>query len=159
MSRDTREAVRRMLAAHHTLTLATAGDDGPWAAAVFFACDDALNLYFVSDPGTRHGRDIARDARAAAAIHPDCSGWAEVRGLQIEGRAEVLEGAEREPGLALYLARFPEIARLLAAPGGSAESVIAERFRSATLYRLRPDRIRLIDNSRGFGHKKTLKIP
>lgn len=153
-----RDAVRRMLAAHHTATLATAGEEGPWAAAVFYASDESLSLYFVSDPGTRHGRDLARDPRVAAAVNQDCGSWAEVRGLQIEGRVDVLEGAARERALDCYLARFAEIGRLIKAPAGTAEAAIAERWRSAALYRLRPHRIRVIDNARGFGHEEELVL-
>jgi uncharacterized protein YhbP (UPF0306 family) len=34
--------VRELLAGHNTLTLATAGEGGAWAATVFYASDEAL---------------------------------------------------------------------------------------------------------------------
>ncbi len=147
-----------MLEAHTTATLATVGEDGPWAATVFFASDPALNLYFVSDHRTRHGRDIAAHPRVAIAINADCRAWAEIRGLQITGRVEMLDGSERAAGFERYLAKFHDLRPLLEAPISADEETIAKRLRAADLYRLRPDWIRLIDNSRGFGYKQELVL-
>jgi uncharacterized protein YhbP (UPF0306 family) len=145
-----------MLEAHTTATLATVGADGPWAATVFFASDAALNLYFVSDHRTRHGRDIAVRPRVAVAINADCRAWAEIRGLQVTGRVEMLEAAGRAAGLERYLAKFGDLKALLEAPTGADEEAITKRFRTADLYRVRPDWIRLIDNSRGFGYREEI---
>jgi len=153
-----RAAIGDLLETHNTATLATSGADGPWAAAVFFASDADLNLYFVSDPRTRHARDLAVCPEVAAAIHADCSAWAQIRGLQLAGRAEVLEGPAREMGLACYLAKFSDIKALLERPYGPDEEAIAKRLNAASLYRLAPHWIRLIDNGRGFGYKREIEI-
>lgn len=158
MTKDDRDAVERMLAAHGTATLATSGDAGPWAAAVFYAHDADLNLYFVSDQRTRHARDIAKSPVVAAAIHADCSSWSEVRGVQLSGQVQALSGARREAALHCYLTKFPQIKALFEAPGSDQERLIAERLRAASLYRLRPVWIRLIDNRAGFGHKRELTL-
>ena len=154
VTRDFQDAVRRMLEAHHTVTLATTGEDGPWAATVFFASDADLNLYFVSDHRTRHGRHLAASPEAAAAINPDCSAWGEVRGLQLTGRVQVLNGLARVAGLRHYLAKFHDVRALFETPRNPDEATIAERLKAAQLYRLEPRWIRLIDNRRGFGYKE-----
>jgi uncharacterized protein YhbP (UPF0306 family) len=82
-----RAAIGDLLETHNTATLATSGADGPWAAAVFFASDADLNLYFVSDPRTRHARDLAVCPEVAAAIHADCSAWAKGRRERWASRA------------------------------------------------------------------------
>ena len=155
---DTRAAILELLESVGVATLATAGAAGPWAAPVFYASDEALRLYFVSDARTRHGRDILARPEVAAAVYSDCTGWVDIRGLQLVGKVEALAGAEREAGLARYLARFPEIAALSGYPDGSDEAEIARRLQAATLYRLTPRRIRLIDNSRGFGFRDELVL-
>lgn len=159
MTEATRDAVRAMLEAHSTATLATTGEDGPWAATLFFASDADLNLYFVSDPRTRHGRDLAARPEAAVAIDKDCATWAEIRGLQLAGKVEVLEGPARESGLRLYLGKFPEVRALVETPRGGDEQKIAARLRAASLYRLTPRKIRLIDNRRGFGFREEIELP
>ena len=85
---------------HNTLTLATASDGSPWAAAVFFASDADLNLYFVSDHRTRHGRDMEENDLVVATVNPDCDNWHDVRGLQIEGTASIVTGLARAKALA-----------------------------------------------------------
>jgi hypothetical protein len=95
----TRKAVRHLLETHNTVTLATCEEGRPWAATVFFASDAELNLYFVSDQRTRHGRCLAAEGRAAGAVNPDCANWTDVCGLQLEGRVRILKGAERLAGL------------------------------------------------------------
>lgn len=142
-----------------TLTLATSAADGaPWAATVFFAADDDFNLYFVSDHRTRHGRDIDANARAAATVNPDCDNWHAVQGLQVEGAVAVVTGMARARALALYLRKFPQIDALFAAPQGEHEETIAARLKAANFYRLTPARIRVIDNSRGFGWRVELEL-
>lgn len=158
MSAAARKAISEMLAAYNTVSLATAQADRPWVAAVFYASDADLNLYFVSDYRTRHGRDMQANAQVAGAINPDCGTWDDVRGLQMEGRVEVLTGAARLKGLGCYLAKFHAVKALFDQPRNRNEETIAERLKAANLYRLEPDWIRLIDNSRWFGFKEELRL-
>ncbi|ESQ07933.1 MAG: pyridoxamine 5'-phosphate oxidase [Thiohalocapsa sp. PB-PSB1] len=154
---QTLAAVHALLDAQNTLTLATSGDDGPWAAAVFFASDASLNLYFVSDARTRHGRNLAGSGRAAVAVHADCDHWGDIRGVQMEGTVTILEGDHRAAALDAYLDKFPQIRRLYEQPTSDNERTIAERLRIASLYRLAPEQVRMIDNSRGFGFKEEFR--
>ena len=93
---DGQEALRAEVLAYlgerYSLTLATDGAGGPWAAGSYFA-SDGLTLYFLSDPASRHCQDIAVDGRVAAAIHEDYKDWREIRGVQLEGTAGPVVGA------------------------------------------------------------------
>ncbi len=158
MSDETHAAIRAMLDAHNTLSLGTQGDAGPWVATVFYASDPELNLYFVSDHRTRHGRDMEVNAQVSGAINPDCGTWNEVRGLQLTGRIQVLSGTSRLGGLRHYLAKFHDVKSLFEQPQDKNEETIAKRLQAANLYRLTPNWIRLIDNSRWFGFKEELEL-
>jgi hypothetical protein len=154
-----RDAIVALLGRHATATLATADAGGrPWAATVFFASDADLNLLFVTDPRTRHGRDLAASGRAAATVGPDVATWDDVLGVQLEGVAAVLEGPERDAALACYLAKFPDVGRLFAAPRNDGERLIGERLRRTAFWQLRPEWLRLVDNRRGFGWKGELRL-
>lgn len=142
MSGALRERIRGYLEAHHVLTLATVDEGGPWAAALFYASDEALNLYVLSDPTTRHGRAIARDARVAATVHGETREWTAIRGVQLWGIAE--EVKEAEEVFARYTAKFPFAAASIRRNG-------PHRF-----YRIIPRWVRLIDNSQGLGFKEEL---
>ena len=153
MTQDEREAIRQMLEAHNTITLATCQDNDPWAASVFFASDKDLNLYFVSDYRTRHARDIGDGAAVVATVNADSGAWTEVRGLQIAGQAEVVDGLTRANALRHYLMKFADVKALFEAPKDDNEETIAQRLKAANMYRLQPRWIRLIDNRRWFGYK------
>ena len=156
MTVEIRQAIRQLLESHNTITLATTDGENPWATAVFFASDAELNLYFVSDRRTRHGRNLADNGRVAGAVSSDCASWSEIRGLQLQGQVTVLEGFARLSALKTYLSKFPDLSSLLERPLDKNEETIAARLREANIYRLSPDWIRLIDNSMGFGYKEEI---
>lgn len=137
--------LRGYLEAHHVLTLATVDAGGPWATPLFYASDPRLDLFFLSDPATRHGMAIARNSRVSAAVHGSARAWSEVTGLQLRGEARLIaEAGELERALAIYAAKFP-FALALRHPDG--------RHR---LYRIRPRRLRLIDNTLRLGDRREL---
>src|SRR5512135_19976 len=92
------------LSAQTTLTLATLNPDGtPQACDVFYASEGAF-FYFLSDPKTRHIRNLQRDPRVSATIHGGSRGWEDIRGLQIAGHAGRVEGmGARTQGYRLYI--------------------------------------------------------
>ena len=150
MSAGLRSRIEAFLQEHHVMSLATSGPEGPWSAAVFYA-SDGLTLYFVSAPGSRHSRDIEASGRAAATIHRDVGDWREIRGIQLEGKAARVGGTERAAALARYGRKFPLIADLPSAP-----PEIAAAMARVEWYRLSPRRVRLVDNTLGFGHREEL---
>ena len=153
MADEERAAIRRMLESHHTITLATCRDGEPWAASLFFASDSDLNLYFVSDYRTRHARDIGDGAEVVATVNADCAEWSGVKGLQIVGYAETVNGIRRMNALRHYLLKFSDVKALFEAPRDKDEETIAQRLKAANMYCLKPRWIRLIDNSKWFGYK------
>jgi hypothetical protein len=135
--------LRAFLAAHSTLTLATVSAEGtPLAAALFFVADDALNLFFVSSPDSRHAQAIARQPRVALSVHAETWAWRDIAGLQLEGLAAALDGAERAAALALYAVKFPFVAEM------------GSRLADSTCYQVTPLWLRWIDNRLGFGHRE-----
>ena len=145
---------------HDTMTLATIGPAGePRAAAVFYAADDNLDLYFLSDPDTRHGRNLGREPRVAATIQADGQDWQEITGLQIEGTAAVIEGADEIARIAqLFAERFEFLRGPRDEGDGSGPLDLQGPLASSRFYLLRPVWLRLIDNTRGFGHKEELTL-
>jgi uncharacterized protein YhbP (UPF0306 family) len=138
--------VRRFVAEHRILTLATLGPDGqPQATDVYYVGSDDLNLYFISIPGSRHAANIARNPQVAATIHADSARWRDIRGVQLEGICARLSGAERAAAYARYAARFPFVL---------ADAALARALQKVGMYRLSPHWLRWIDNSLGLGHNQ-----
>ena len=145
-----RERVLAYLRAHRVATVATNGSDGPWAAAVFYATD-GFDLYFLSSPSSRHCRNLAGSARAAATVQEDYADWSEIRGVQLEGMVAELAGAEERSARATYSEKFRFVR--------GAVGAIAEALKKVRWYRLTPERLYFIDNSRGFGHRDEIALP
>lgn len=138
MSEETLHALE-ILKEINSCTLATVEPDGsPRATPMFFAFDEQLRIYFLSDPKTVHVANLLRDARVAMGFYPEVSGWKEIRGLQMKGTAGSLPEAELDTAWAVYQARFPFL------------SEIPEAVEVSDLYRFEPRWVRIIDNRRGF---------
>ena len=155
---DVLAAALQLLRAHKTLTLATCSGNRPNAASLYYASDAELNLYFVSDPDTRHATELIANSNVAVTINADSVPWRQLRGLQIRGRASPVPATKRDDALALYLERFDDIAALFAAPAGSQERKIADRLASGTFFKIVPRWVRVIDNREGFGFRQELDI-
>lgn len=153
MSEDTGERIIAFLDAHHVMSLATVGAQGPHAANVFYV-RDGFALMWVSDPKSRHSAELEADPRVAATVAPDYSDFPEVRGVQISGYAlRITDAAERKRARTLLEDRYPFLKKLTLLP-----QALLEAFARVAFYRLEPQVITLIDNSRGFGHKDTLEF-
>lgn len=152
-SDDTGARIAAFLDAHHVMSLATSGPDGPHAANVFYA-RDGFALVWVSDPESRHSADLEAEPRAAATVAPDYDDFPAIRGVQIAGSARRLVDASELASARVWLeARYPF---LQTASGGP--QALREAYARVAFYRLEPERLTLIDNSRGFGHKDTLRV-
>ncbi|MBX3185832.1 MAG: pyridoxamine 5'-phosphate oxidase family protein [Labilithrix sp.] len=139
---DSSELVERAIAyvrKHHCMSLATAGPEGLWAAPVFYV-HRGLALCFVSRNDSRHVRNIEADHHVAATIHDDVAHWHEIRGVQLEGVAERVEGARSAEVLSAFRERYPFADRLWwtssePAPRGAQH-----------IYLIRPSRVLFIDH-------------
>ena len=160
MCDELRTRVLRYLQSHHVLTLATVGEDGPAAAALFYACDDDFTLYFLSDPKTEHCRNLRQRPAVAVTVQDNVEDWQRIQGIQLWGTAAQLEDSdEAERAWAVYTARFPFVARLRTGTESEAsDPALATQFQKVRLYKVVPRRIRLIDNTRGFAHKEELVL-
>jgi uncharacterized protein YhbP (UPF0306 family) len=153
MADDLIQGIEAFLDAYHVVSLATVGPAGPHACNLFYA-RDGLALVWMSDPDTRHSREIEAGSRVAATVAPDYADFATIKGVQIAGEAQrVADPGECQRLLALLEARYPFLGQLAAAP-----PKLREAYARTAVYRLEPSRMVLIDNSKRFGHKETLDL-
>jgi uncharacterized protein YhbP (UPF0306 family) len=148
-----KEEIRAFLLAHHVVSLATIVDGAAHAASVMFAAED-LSLYWTSDPDSRHSLAIERDSRVAATVAPDYTDFRFIRGVQIAGRARRLSAVdEAAHARELLQRRFPFLRELDALP-----AALRAALDKTAHYRLDPDAITWIDNTKEFGNRYTLQI-
>ena len=147
--RELADAIADYLDGHSVLNLATAGPEGPHAASVFYA-RRAFELFWFSEPTTRHSRDLARGIGCAGTITENVEDHTLIQGLQLQGVGEELtDAAERQAGLDALLARYDFLKDFMAGDG-------AARMEATSIYRFRPLHITWIDNSVSFGFRQTL---
>ncbi|MEI6623708.1 MAG: pyridoxamine 5'-phosphate oxidase family protein [Actinomycetes bacterium] len=145
--------VGELLATVSAMTIATHGPNGPWAADVFFARSD-WSLGFLSSPYSRHCLDIEADPQCAVTVHAEPRSWQAIQGLQLSGTARQVTGTDPQAEiLAAYFDKFP-FARELVSPSDPASA----RPSTATPFVFEPTRIRLIDNSLGFGARYAVDV-
>lgn len=119
------------------VSLAVRDAEGLWAASCFYAVDLATaSLVVLSASTTRHGAAMLARAEVAGTIAGQPEDIVAIEGIQFTGRADRLQGAAREAGLALYLARHP-----------------AARLAVSDVWRLRLDTIKHTSNRVAFGRK------
>jgi uncharacterized protein YhbP (UPF0306 family) len=154
-----RERVLEYLTTHNTVSLATVGEDGrPWASTVFYV-NLGTDLYFLSEPKTRHSQNILAGALVAGTVNEDYRDWQEIKGIQLEGRAALVTGKiELARALTAYLGKYPFVRNFLS-PGQLLQGVkIAGKSFDIRLWRLRPERLHFIDNARGFSARQELPL-
>lgn len=153
MADDLAARVISFLDEHHVMSLATWGGEAVHAANLFYARDH-FTLFWVSDPDARHSQDIEFCARVAATIAADTDDFKAVRGLQIHGSAQRVSNAGRRVELLRLMAvRYAFLRKIEDAP-----QALKVAFGRAQVYQLSPTEIVLIDNTKGFSHKETLKL-
>jgi uncharacterized protein YhbP (UPF0306 family) len=131
-----RDAVISYLDTAAIMQIATVSGEQPWAATVFFAADNAHEIFWLSPPNARHSRELNMNDRVAATVtlpHQYGDAW---QGLQVEGTVKEIDLAETEQLFQAYAERFNAHYRLPAILSGDDAS---------RLYRLKPSLFVLYD--------------
>ncbi len=102
------ESISSILNGNLLLALSTVSDNKSYVNTSYFAFDESLELFFLSEPATQHCRNISINSSAAVAVYDSSQPWDyPKRGLQLFGTAKIVEGNDLEKGFDCYAARFP----------------------------------------------------
>jgi uncharacterized protein YhbP (UPF0306 family) len=140
---EARQLASALLEEQSTLALATVSEDGaPHVTPLFYLPGEGLSLYWFSSPRSRHSRNLGSNPKASVTVYRPTDAWREICGVQMQGVASVLTGRTARAEIQeRYTARFRLGATFRAA------------LRASRLYVFRPDRVRYLDNGKGFGFK------
>jgi uncharacterized protein YhbP (UPF0306 family) len=124
--------LRSLLEASPLCAIATVAGTRAHVNTAYFAWSDDFRLFWISDPGATHSRNLRRSSSAAVAVFDSQQTWGhEDRGVQLFGVAGELRGRSAERAAEVYARRFREYDP-------------AER-RDLRCYELRPRRVKLFD--------------
>ena len=138
------------LSKHNVLNLAYADAQSIGACALWFAADEACTCYFLSSLTTRHGAALAVGADVAFTVQKDEQDWRAIQGVQGRGWCGLVADEARAQTWATYIARFPFVAQQFP----DLEAALTK----TRLWQIKPIWLRLIDNTKAFGHKDELVI-
>ena len=142
-----------LIKAQSTMALATARENIPWAAPVYYAYLKYC-FYFFSDPASRHIQESLASHQASSTIYAPASTWQEIRGIQMSGSVESIpSGLEAIEAIRAYLKKFA-FTKDFFTPGQTLDLIaFTSRFR-VKLYRFKPSLIYYMDNSIRFGFRE-----
>jgi uncharacterized protein YhbP (UPF0306 family) len=142
--------VRDYLDRHNVLCLATCEAQQPWVAPVFYAVWQS-SLIFLSAPHTRHCQNLQANPLASGSIQQDYTDWQAIKGIQLEGRVEPVDSLHKQSVIDCYSSKFP-------VTGPDAPVEITKALDKVSWFRLIPELMYFIDNSKGFGHRDTIDL-
>jgi uncharacterized protein YhbP (UPF0306 family) len=131
------ERIVRFLKKHHVLTLATAADNVPYCANLFYAWLEPERAFvFTSSLDTKHARDASAYSEVAGSVVLETRIVGNVQGVQLRGRMYRPEGELLQRAKKRYLRRFPYAAVM-----------------DLELWLLEVSWLKFSDNTLGFGKK------
>lgn len=146
------QKIRNYLANHNTIILSTYGPEGSWATPVFFV-NRGYNIYFLSEPTSVHSRNICKNPLVAAAVTEDYKDWKQIQGLQLKGKAYLVNSlSEKALVLASYLKKFPAVRHIIETPGSF------KGVSNAQWHCIEPQYLKFTDNSTGFGEHFEMEL-
>lgn len=141
---DIKKRIFEVLGKAHLMSLATHDDVGPWVADVIFIYDEDMNIYWMSDPETRHSKAVLKNNKSAGSITCSTKSKELNFGIQVEGITAQLQGVQ-----------FELLTKHLAKRGYSKPKLSqAKKILDGDLwYKLTPSKILLIDEE-NFGYTR-----
>ena len=131
------------LAGQHVLTLCTRHGDEFWAANCFYVVDNEdISFWLMTEPSTQHGRLMVASPSVVGTVSAQTESVSQLQGVQFEGVIALAQGDTGQRGLEAYQQRFP----------------IAKQ-KSAPLWQLKINRLKMTDNQLGFGTKLLWQRP
>lgn len=128
--------ITKFLSKHHLLTLATSSDNEPYCCSLFYAFLESHEmLIFMSQDSTKHIHHIKYNNKIAGTIAPETT-IAKVKGIQLTGTVEALDGQLLALAKSTYQKKFP-MAKLM----------------DGIIYGIELNYIKMTDNTLGFGKK------
>ena len=136
--------VQRILQKYNTLTLATVGENGACAAAVFYAFSEKENaMIFLSSPKSEHILNLESNNRCAATLQENGLEWEMIKGIQIKGNVKLAS----EKYWNLYYEKYPFV---------ETDEKLKPYLERVKLYMLKIKWVRIIDNKTGLGKNEEI---
>lgn len=154
---ELRKLAEELIGEETTMTIATAHDNTPWAAPVYYVYRKS-NFYFFSDPSSRHIQEAMMGEKASAAIFHQANTWQEIRGIQMSGSIiHVAPGLEAIRAIHAYLQKFPFTRDFFDSAHQVDLDAFVKKFK-VRLYAFRPTLLYYQDNRIRFSFREKITL-
>jgi nitroimidazol reductase NimA-like FMN-containing flavoprotein (pyridoxamine 5'-phosphate oxidase superfamily) len=104
------EKAKKILSGCTYMVIGTSTTNGkPWVASVLYVYDKDYNLYFLSAVDAEHSENILKNPKVSVSIFDSHQRIGISDGIQIEGKAELVEKGEIKRVITLYCEKvFPD---------------------------------------------------
>jgi len=143
-----RKDLKRLFASQRLAVLATQHGGEPYTSLVAFtARDDLKQLFFATTRATRKYANLTADSRVAMLIDNRSNEATDFRWAMAAtaiGKADEIEGHEKEEALKLYLAKHPHLEEFVSSPSCALlrfsvdRYYVASRFQKVIEVRVKP---------------------
>lgn len=137
---ELRKTISDYIKSHRLCTIALSRDNKPSAHTVYYV-SDGLDIFFESDPVTDKVKTIEVNPRVALTIDDESSDWRKIKGIQLQGRAEIIPQEREKPLIYAYLKKYPSVKKL----GGIAPHHV--------FVKIIPEKIYYLDYEKEFGYR------
>ena len=146
-------SIQRILEKNTLLTLATIQDMRPYVNTAYYVMDEAWNMYIWTGKKSRHCKNMRKNAHVAVNVFDSKQKWGSLlQGLQIFGKARVVNTTELVHAGIQYMKRFPRVVTIVESP----KKFHAKVFGSV-MYKIQIERIKVFDE-RTFGKEEWREV-
>jgi uncharacterized protein YhbP (UPF0306 family) len=133
------ESISVILNAAKLLSMATVRSEGvAHINTAYFAFDDALRLFIITDPESVHGRNLVSNHSVAVTVFDSQQEfWTPLRGLQLFGTCQQTPLMGLPHALNCFLGRFPVFSELVRNPADFATKAVTVKLHTITVERLK----------------------
>ncbi len=149
------ESIKEIIEQNKLLSLATVTPSGKaHINTLYYAYDDKLRLYVITDPKSDHSLNLLKNKSAAVSIFKSNQKfWKDdLQGLQMFGKCYKTKLLQMPKGTTKFLKRFPLFKDLVKKPKDFAKKAVGVK-----LYTIEVKRIKLFDEKR-FGEEVFINL-
>jgi len=133
-----KEDLKGLFASQRLAVLATQNEGQPYTSLVaFVAGKNVKHLFFATTRATRKYANLRADARVAMLVDNRSNEATDFRwamAVTATGKAEEIEGQEREEASKLYLAKHPHLEEFVSSPSCALLRISVERYYVASRF-------------------------
>lgn len=136
------------------LSLSTNSNRKSYINTAFYAFDDKLKIYIITDPESNHSKNLVKNQSIAVSIFDShFRFWKDkLQGVQLSGKGYKTPILQMHNATSCFVKRFPLFKEIVKSPKDFMKKAVKVR-----LYTLEIDRIKLFDEKR-FGEEKFIDL-